>query len=175
MLTYILTHTHTYIHTHTTQNKLKSIQHQRDDLRQKLAISREQFKEARKGAKLERGDELTNNPEVRRLLERGGTPNDVDLLVERIESEFETSVAGADSRFSVLADKPNISKTGVCVWVYVYVYIYVCVCVCLRRLWLGRTRDLVCLLTSQILARQVCVCVCVYVYVYICVCVCVCV
>ena len=33
-------------------------------------------------------------------------------MVREIEGEFETTVAGADSKFNMLQDKPNISRGG---------------------------------------------------------------
>jgi hypothetical protein len=40
------------------------------------------------------------------------TAADFDNYVQRIESDFETSVSGSDARFLMLKDKPNISSGG---------------------------------------------------------------
>jgi chromosome segregation ATPase len=41
-----------------------------------------------------------------------GTPEDADRMIRQIEEDFETTVAGADSKFNMLQDKPNISSMG---------------------------------------------------------------
>lgn len=91
------------------QKKLKAALDERAKCKQVREEVMEEAREVRKGPLL---DDMDKKPRDLQNLVQYGRAKDAELMVRRIEEEFETSVMGADDRYSVLGDKPNISKTG---------------------------------------------------------------
>ena len=94
------------------QKKLRAYVDELAALKTQRAGLLEQNKAARQGPKVDvRGVKVDRNRELASLAQYG-TPEDADRMIRQIEEDFETTVAGADSKFNMLQDKPNISSMG---------------------------------------------------------------
>ena len=92
------------------QKKLRSLLEELNSLKGKREEALEQLKKARQGPKVDEKNKIIGR-ELSQLVQYG-RPEDADRMVREIEEEFETTVAGADSKFNMLQDKPNISRGG---------------------------------------------------------------
>jgi hypothetical protein len=94
------------------QKKLRAYLDELAALKTQRAGLLEQNKAARQGPKVDvRGVRVDRDRELANLAQYG-TPEDADRMIRQIEEDFETTVAGADSKFNMLQDKPNISSMG---------------------------------------------------------------